>query len=46
MLNETWINEKLKQKIHRENTTHDKGDEACLSLQGGAISQDVQRSKS
>jgi len=33
MLNETWINEKLKRRIHRKNNTHNRGDEKCLSLQ-------------
>jgi len=33
MLNETWINEKLSRRIHRENNTHNRGDETCLSLQ-------------
>ena len=28
---------KIKQKIHRENTTNDRGDETCLSLQGGLL---------
>jgi UV DNA damage repair endonuclease len=36
-LNKTWINEKLKQKIHRENTTNNRGDEKCLSLQSRVL---------
>jgi len=31
--NETWINEKLKRRIHREDNTLNRGDETCLSLQ-------------
>jgi len=32
MINE-WINRRVKQRIHREYNTNNRGDETCLSLQ-------------